>query len=74
MASASFSGGIALSFFSIKVSYFLLLLTFGIMVSMGQGAGYTAVLIVVQKVGTGWRAVIMREIDCAHRRSVKTSS
>jgi hypothetical protein len=50
MGSASFSGGIALSFFSIKISYFLLLITFGAMVSMGQGAAYTAVLVTVQKV------------------------
>uniref|UniRef100_A0A914CCA0 Major facilitator superfamily (MFS) profile domain-containing protein n=1 Tax=Acrobeloides nanus TaxID=290746 RepID=A0A914CCA0_9BILA len=44
-----YTGSMALSYFSIEHSYFLLLLTFGCMQSFGQGVSYNCILIQAQR-------------------------
>ncbi|KAE9547167.1 hypothetical protein FO519_009622 [Halicephalobus sp. NKZ332] len=49
IGSLIYTGSITLSFFSIQKSYILLLMTFGIVASFGQGIAYNCVLIQAQK-------------------------
>jgi hypothetical protein len=49
--SVLYTGGLALSYWSIQHSYFLLILSMGLVSSFGQGVAYNCVLIQSQKVG-----------------------
>ena len=46
-----YTGSLALSYFSIQESYFLLIVTMGLFASFGIGVAYNCVLIQCQKVG-----------------------
>ena len=51
------SAGVALTYFSIKVSFWLVLVTYGLMFGVGMGVSYTAPLAVAMKWMPRWKGV-----------------